>query len=122
MNAKVVLQEFKANFSSKRKEEKEAFDIWMKTTYIIMLTVISILFLYYVWITNVNATKWYNMKELRAIQNDLNKDLKILEVQIADLESLSNILNKEDLKNMEKVEDPDYLVIKQWVQYVYKNK
>jgi hypothetical protein len=33
-------------------------------------------------------------------------------VKIAELESLSNILSNDDLIDMEKVEEPDYLVIK----------
>jgi hypothetical protein len=46
---------------------------------------------------------------------------ELLDVKIAELESLSNILQKEDTKEMEKVEDPDYLVIKENVQYVYNS-
>jgi len=42
-----------------------------------------------------------------------------LDVKIAELESLSNIMTDTDLKNMEKIEDTDYLVIKDDVQYVY---
>ncbi|MDR2640467.1 MAG: hypothetical protein LBC61_04040 [Candidatus Peribacteria bacterium] len=42
-----------------------------------------------------------------------------LDVQIAELDSLSNIMNSNDLKNMEKIENPDYLVIKDNVQYTY---
>jgi len=43
-----------------------------------------------------------------------------LEVKIAELESLSNIMTDDDLKFMEKVEDPNFLVIKENIQYVYK--
>jgi hypothetical protein len=43
-----------------------------------------------------------------------------LDVQIAELDSLSNIMSNEDLKNMEKITDPSYLVIKENVQYTYK--
>jgi hypothetical protein len=46
---------------------------------------------------------------------------EILDVQIAELESLSNILKEEDLENMEKIEEADHLVIKENIQYVYKN-
>jgi hypothetical protein len=42
-----------------------------------------------------------------------------LDVRIAELESLSNIVNQNELKNMEKIVSPDYLVIKDNVQYVY---
>jgi hypothetical protein len=30
-------------------------------------------------------------------------------------------MKDDDLQNMEKVENPDYLVIREWVQYVYNN-
>ena len=43
-----------------------------------------------------------------------------LEVKIAELESLSNMMTDDDLKFMEKVEDPNFLVIKENIQYVYK--
>jgi hypothetical protein len=42
-----------------------------------------------------------------------------LDVQIAELDSLSNIMSSDDLNNMEKITDPNYLVIKQNTQYTY---
>jgi hypothetical protein len=42
-----------------------------------------------------------------------------LDVKIAELESLSNIMSESDMENMEKIVNPDYLVIKNDVQYVY---
>jgi hypothetical protein len=45
-----------------------------------------------------------------------------LDMKIAELESLTNIMNDSDLKNMEKVNDPNFLVIKDDVQYVYNDK
>jgi hypothetical protein len=44
---------------------------------------------------------------------------ELLDVKIAELESLDNILNKEDTKWMEKVEDNDFLVIKNNLTYTY---
>jgi hypothetical protein len=44
---------------------------------------------------------------------------ELLDVKIAELESLDNIVNKEDTKWMEKVEDSDFLVIKNNVAYTY---
>jgi hypothetical protein len=40
-------------------------------------------------------------------------------VKIAELESLGNILKEDDTQDMQKVENPDYLVVKEGVQYVY---
>lgn len=121
MSTKVVIKNFKESFSSKRKKEKESFNIWLTSTYLIMLSVIAWLLLYYVWILNVNATKGYNIRQLEIEKRELLIEKELLDVQIAELESLSNILKDDDTKNMEKVENPDYLVIKEWVQYVYNN-
>jgi hypothetical protein len=44
---------------------------------------------------------------------------ELLDVKIAELESLSTILSDNDLQNMNKIEDVDYLVIKDDIQYVY---
>ena len=50
------------------------------------------------------------------------KEKERLDMKIAELESLTNIMNDSDLKNMEKVNDPNFLVIKDDVQYVYNDK
>ncbi len=121
MNPKVLIKEPGDIFLSKRKEEKNKLQFWFASTYIIMLAVIWFLLIYYVWILNINATKWYNIIKLERKQKELIIRQERLEVKIAELESLSNILSNEDLENMEKVENPDYLVIKEWVQYVYNN-
>lgn len=121
MNPKVVLKDFSNSFFSKRKKEKETFEVWMNSTYVIILSVITWLLLYYVWILNVNATKWYNIRQLEIERKNLEIEKQILDVKIAELESLSNILNEKDIENMEKVEEPEYLVIKEWVQYVYND-
>lgn len=119
MNNNIVTQDFSQNYFSKRKREKEKFNFWVNSTYIALLSIISILLLYYVWIQNVNATKWYNIRQLENQKKNLLMEKEQLDVKIAELESLSNIMSEDDLKNMEKVEDPDYLVIKDDVQYVY---
>ena len=122
MSSKILIKNFDSNFSSKRKKEKESFNFWITSTYITMITLIAWLLLYYVWILNVNATKGYNIRELEIEKRQLEIERELLEVKIAELESLSTILKDDDVKHMEKVENPDYLVIKEWVQYVYKNR
>jgi hypothetical protein len=109
----------KNNFYSRRKKEKEKFEVWIQTTFIIMLSFISVLLLYYVWIINVNATKWTSIQKLDIQMQQLILERENLDVKIAELESLWNIRSDADLELMEKAEDPDYLVIKEWVNYVY---
>ena len=109
----------KRSFLSNRKKEKDKFNFWVTSTYIALLSIISLLLLYYVWILNVNATKGYNIRELEIEKKVLLMEKELLDVKIAELESLSTILQEEDLQNMKRVEDPEYLVIKDDVQYVY---
>lgn len=119
MNSTIINKDLKKNFFSKRKREKENFNFWVTSTYIALLSLISLLLLYYVWILNVNATKGYNIRELEIEKKMLLMEKELLDVKIAELESLSTILWDDDLQNMEKIWDPEYLVIKDDVQYVY---
>ena len=122
MSQKIVVEDFSRNFFSKRKKEKEKFNFWVTYTYVALLVIIILLFLYYVWILNVNATKGYDIIELELQKRNLLMEKERLDMKIAELESLTNIMNDSDLKNMEKVNDPNFLVIKDDVQYVYNDK
>lgn len=121
MSSRIVTKDFTQNYFSKRKKEKEKFTFGLNSTYMALLWIISILLLYYVWMLNTNATQWYALIQLEVEKNKLLIEKAKLDVQIAELDSLTNIMNPIDLKNMEKIEDPDYLVIKDDVQYTYKN-
>jgi hypothetical protein len=59
--------------------------------------------LYYIWILNVNATKGYNIRELEIEKKQLLMEKELLDVKIAELESLSTILSGDDLQNMKKI-------------------
>ncbi len=119
VNNPIINKNLKRNFFSKRKKDKEKFDFWVTSTYIALLSLISLMLLYYVWILNVNATKGYNIRELEIEKKQLLMEKELLDVKIAELESLSTILSDDDLQNMQRVKDPTYLVIKDDVQYVY---
>ncbi len=121
MNSTLLNKHIKRSFFPKRKKEKEQIDFWITSTYIALLSLICLLLLYYVWILNVNATKGYNIRELEIEKKMLLMDKELLDVKIAELESLSTILKDDDLQNMEQIKDPEYLVIKENVQYVYNN-
>jgi hypothetical protein len=69
---------------------------------------------------NASATQGYTIKDLEAEKNKLLMEKAKLDVQIAELDSLSNIINPANLKDMEKIGDPNYLVIRGNVQYTYK--
>lgn len=121
MNPKLILKQQSTVFHSDRKTEKEKFEYWFNSTYSILLWFIGCLLIYYVWIINVNATLGYDVRSLKQEQKQLQVQKELLDVKIAELESLSNILKDDVAKDMEKVENPDYLVVKEWVQYVFNN-
>ncbi|MCH2188261.1 hypothetical protein MK079_00330 [Candidatus Gracilibacteria bacterium] len=120
MDSKVMSHHLKKHFSSSRKKQRDSFEMGVNSTYIILLTLMSILLLYYVWILNVNATKGYDIRELEREKQELSIQKELLEVRLSDLESLSNIESDIDVtEQMETVQDPEFLVIKKGVQYVY---
>ena len=123
MYPKLVLSEDKLPFISKRWKEKQNIKFDISFTYVIMISFIFILLIYYIWIINANATKWFSIRQLEQEKKNLMIEKEQLEVKIANLESIDGIKeeNMESIDNMENVENPDYLVIKEWVNYVYKD-
>jgi len=123
MYPKLVLSEDKLPFISKRWKEKQNIKFDISFTYVIMISFIFILLIYYIWIINANATKWFSIRQLEQEKKNLMIEKEQLEVKIANLESIDGIKdeNTESIDNMENVENPDYLVIKDWVNYVYKD-
>jgi hypothetical protein len=110
-----------SHFSSMRKQEKEKLTFGYQSTYSALLGLIGFLLLYYVWILNANATQWYTIRQLEKNQNELKVELDRLNVKIAEIDSLDSIGAEDALDNMQQVQDPNYLVYKTSVQYVFKN-
>ncbi len=123
MYPKLILSENKLPFISKRWKEKQDIKYDISFTYVIMISFIFILLIYYIWIINANATKWFSIRQLEQEKKNLMIEKEQLEVKIANLESIDGIKNEnmESIENMENVENPDYLVIKEWVNYVYQD-
>ena len=120
MHPKVVLREEKEKFISKRWQEKENIKLEISSTYMILIWITFVLLIYYIWTINVNATIWFKIRELDRTKNVLLLEKEQLEVKLAQLDSLDNF-SEEDYSNMEKVDNPDYLVIKEWINYVYND-
>ena len=109
-------------FFSKRKVKKDEFYYWINYTFSILLGFTIILFVYYVWTLNIDSTQWYNIWKLETIKQQLLQQKELLDVQISNLESLSTIENSSKLNNiMQKVENPDFAVIKSDTTYAYNN-
>ena len=105
---------------SERKTIRDQFKIWMTSTYILILIFIGIMWVYYVWTLNINATKWYNIRLLEVEKKNLTIEKELLDVRIAELESLSYLLKWKILKSMEQVNTPKYLTIEKKRNYVLK--
>lgn len=115
----IVLKKWHLNFLSERKTTRENFKLGVNTTYILSLLFIWFLWIYYVWILNINATIGYNVRNLELTKNNLTVEKDILDVKIAELESLSNLKKWEWTKNMIQIENPEFLVIKDNNKYAY---
>jgi len=76
-----------------------------------ILLFIGVLGIYYVWTLNCNATKWYNVRRLELTKKNLTIEKELLDVRVAELESLNYLLSSNIIKNMKKVENPKYIVI-----------
>lgn len=110
------------SFLSKRKQNQDKLQFGYQSTYMILLGLIGFLLLYYVWILNANATQGYTIRELEDTQKELKVELERLDVKIAEIESSESIGSDKTLESiMEEYQDPNYLVIKENVQYVYNN-
>lgn len=122
MNPRLVMNRQSESFLAERKRNKEKLQFGYQSTYMILLGLIGFLLIYYVWILNANATQWFAIRDLENTQKQLKVELDRLDVKIAEIESSRSIESDETLKwIMEEYEDPDYLVIKDNVQYVYNN-
>lgn len=121
LNSKSVLGDYQKNFSSSRKKKQDSLQFGLHSIYITMLSIISLLIFYYVILLNANATKGYEIRDLEDIQRQLLIQEQNLNVKISEIESLNKIGQDSMLQDMEDIIDTDYLVIKEWVQYVYNN-
>lgn len=117
----IVIKRWHFRFFSQRKTTRENFKLWVNTTYILALLFIWILWIYYVWTLNINATKWYNIRNLELLKNSLTVEKELLEVKIAEFESLSNLIKWDWVNNMEKVDKAEFLVVKDIRNYAFKN-
>ena len=122
MNPKAIVRDYKPKFYSNRKKKKDAIYFWINSTFSYLLWFIIIAFIYYIWILNVNATQGYNIRTLEMQRQNLLLQKELLDVKISNLESLKTIENSKNFNSiMEETEDPDFVVIKNWVNYAYNN-
>lgn len=108
----IVMKKWRLPFFSERKTTRENYKLSFTKTYIIALLMIGFLWIYYVWALNVNATKWYKMRNLEIQRRDLVFKENLLNMKIAEVQSLNNVANDPATLVMETTENPKYLVLK----------
>ncbi len=73
---------------------------------------IGVLGIYYVWVLNINATKGYDIRNLEITRKNLTFEENLLNIRIAEAESLDTLTSNSMIEKMESVDSPNYLVLK----------
>ncbi len=68
--------------------------------------------MYYVWILNQNATKGYNVRELQVKNRELSFQENLLDIRIAEGQSIGSVMGGAVISYMQPVERPEFLVMK----------
>ncbi|MDD2487391.1 MAG: hypothetical protein PHS92_03405 [Candidatus Gracilibacteria bacterium] len=102
----------KIPFFSERKTTRENYKMSFTKTYILTISMIGFLGIYYVWTLNVNATKGYQIRNLEIERRNLAFEENLLNMKIAEVQSLSNISEDKTINAMETIDNPNYLVLK----------
>ncbi|EKD65981.1 MAG: hypothetical protein ACD_49C00070G0005 [uncultured bacterium (gcode 4)] len=108
----IVMKRWKIPFFSERKTSRENYKMSFTNTYILTILMIWFLWIYYVWSLNVNATKWYRIRNLELERRTLMFEQNLLNMKIAEVESLNSISEENTTNIMESIENPNYLVLK----------
>ena len=112
MNANIlVLKKSRTPFFSARKTSRESFVLSFHQTYILSLLVIGVLGIYYVWALNMNATKGYNILNLEVQRKESMNTLDLINIKIAETQSLDYIGSQALARAMEPVDNPSYFVM-----------
>ena len=114
MNANLlVMKKGNIPFFSSRKTTRENYRLSFRETYILALGLIGILGIYYVFILNVNATKSYSVHTLEKARKNYVFEENLLNIKIAEAESLSTLSASPLVGTMEQIENPRHLVLKE---------
>lgn len=108
----IVMKKWRIPFFSERKVSRENFKLSFTKTYILTLIMIWILWIYYVWTLNINATKWYTIRNLEIERRNLVVEENLLNMKIAEVQSLNNIFSDSIITSMQPVDSPKFLVLK----------
>lgn len=117
----IVFKQWGAWFFSERKWARDSFKIGFWSTFISIILFIALLWLYYVWTLNLNSTKGFTIRKLDSEKTALNIEKELLSVMVADKQSLNNIMSSDIVKEMEKIDAFEYIVLENNKTFVYQN-
>lgn len=113
MNANVlVAKKWHISFFSERKAAREHFRLSFTQTYVLAVFMIALLWVYYVWILNQNATKGYNIRTLQVQYRELSFKQNLLDIRIAEGKSIDAILASTAAKSMVPADKTTFVVMK----------
>lgn len=113
MNANVlVAKKWHIPFFSERKAARENFRFTFTQVYVVLIALIALFGIYYVWILNQNATKGYNVRELQVKNRELSFQENLLDIRIAEGQSIGTVMSSQIISSMEEVISPHFLVQK----------
>lgn len=119
MYRKIIIPETKKQVYSNRKKRKDEMDFWVSSTFSYLIGFIVISFIYLIWSLNTWATQWYEIRDLERDKQNLLLQKETLETKIYNLESLETIEKSESKEQMEEIKDPDFIVIRNWINYAF---
>lgn len=112
MNANVLtLKKWHISFFSERQAARENFRLSFTQTYVLAIVMIALLGIYYVWMLNQNATKWYNIRNLQVQYRELSFKENLLDIRIAEGKSIDAIMKLSIVSNMVPVESSTFLTL-----------
>lgn len=99
-------------FFTFRKTTRENFRLSIRETYVLAFLLIAVLGIYYVFILNTNATKWYAVRNLELARKNYLLEESLLNIKIAEAESLTTLAGTSSAENMIQIDAPKYLILK----------
>lgn len=115
MNANLLIaKKWHIPFFSERRAARENFRLSFTQTYVLLAALFAVLMWYYTILTNQNATKWFNIRNLQTENRELAFKENMLDIRIAEGKSIDAIMSSAIVAQMQDVANTNnYLVIKE---------
>lgn len=110
MNANIfLLKKSNSLFDCTRKLTRDTTQLSFRQVYLIVGVFIAALVVTYVYLVNLNATKGYTIRSLENDKKAATFQVNLLQIKIAEAQSISRINAHPHITKMKDVSDPIYL-------------